>query len=266
MNIGCREISELVKSFSLVKDCTALPNGTLRLATAFRYPNGSFVDLFIRRDESLFPGYVITDFGQTAVYLRNLHIKIDSTRKRKQTLDDICEALNVHRQDNQIFVAVADNEVDSIPETMARLAQACIRISDLSYMQRFPMSASFKEEVEEFIEGAEFEYEPDIPIPGKYGKLVVVDFQVHGQRDSLLKTLSTRNPATAHELMNEILRCWVDLAEYVKDHKLVTIIDDRDMPYKDKLYRKDDLARIGDFSKLFAFPSQQEEIKELLAA
>lgn len=266
MNLTCESIAEIAKGFSLVKDCTVLTNGTLRLATPFRYPNGSLIDLFIYSEPVLFPHHVISDLGQTAIYLRNLHIDLDSTKKRRQLLEDVCESLNIQKHNSQFIVTLDEGGPEAIPEKMVQLAQACIRISDLSFMQRFPMSSAFKDEVEEFIDTAGVEYEPDASLPGKYGRVVPVDFLVHGKLSSAVKTLSTRNPATAHDLMNEVLRCWIDLSEYAANNQLVTIIDDRDMPIKDRMYRKDDLSRIADFSSLLAFPSQRDQIKEILIA
>jgi hypothetical protein len=168
----------------------------------------------------------------------------------------------VDQENNEFVVRLEPSAQNRIPEAIIRVAQACIRVADLSFMQRFPITTEFRDDVEEFIHRNELSYEPEISLPGKYGREVPLDFRVRGpQKTSLIRALSTGNPASAHAIMNETLACWVDLELYRANHQFVTVIDDRE-----NIYRQADLERIAAFSNLVGFPSQQEQLKNLLAA
>jgi hypothetical protein len=267
MAVECEEVQQLTRAFSLVRDCYRLPNGALRLATSLQYPNGALVDVFLSQDQGLFKGYKLSDYGQTAVYLSNLRIKLTGTRKRRQVIDDICDALGVRLESDHFVIHMPQEEIDKTPDAVARLAQACARVADLSLMQRFPITSVFEDEVEEFISNADLPYELDVPLEGRFGAEVSIDFRVRGEeRYSLVKTVSTGNRSSAHEIMNEVLRCWVDLERYAEENQFVTVVDDRDMPAMVAVYREEDLARIGEFSKLVAFPSQHRELGAVLQA
>ena len=266
MPLACDELSRLFSNFSLLRECAPLDNGTLRVSTSFQYPNGSLIDVFVQDGRDLFDrNIVLSDFGQTAIYLRNLPLAMDSTKRRKQLVADICESLGIGEENNQLVVRLSGDEVDKIPEAMVRLSQACIRVADLSFMQRFPVTVAFKDDIEEFIARMELPYETDPPpLEGAYGRTVPVDFRVHGKRDSLVKTLSTANPSMAHDIMNETFRCWFDIALFKDQNQFVTVIDDRELPNQMRQYRDDDMARIRNYSKLFAFPSQRDQLEEAL--
>lgn len=57
-----------------------------------------------------------------------------------------------------------------MPEAIVRLAQACLRVADLSFMQRFPSIGIIQEDFEEFLEQSEMPYETGVKLPGKFGK------------------------------------------------------------------------------------------------
>ena len=82
--LNCASIQELIKNFSLVKECDVIDNGMTRLATPFQYPEGSNIDIFLSNTNTLFPELILTDLGQTTAYLLNLHLKHWTTKKRKQ--------------------------------------------------------------------------------------------------------------------------------------------------------------------------------------
>src|SRR5262245_48548493 len=203
MPLHCEDILALLGSFSLVKQCDALRDGTLRIATPFQYPNGSFIDVFLQETKNLpdskrtlFAGHLLSDLGQTATYLLDLHIKIAATKKRRQIVQDVCQGLGVELQRGELMVRIEGGALNgTLASSIFNLSQACLRVADLSFTQRFTTPLAFKDEVEEFLNQAEFQYETDVILTTKFHKDVVIDFRVQGpKKPSLVKTVSASNP------------------------------------------------------------------------
>ena len=262
MILDCAKIKEMVQGISLVRHCDTIRNGMVRMATPFRYPDGSLVDLFLGQNPSLFEGLKLTDLGQTTAYLLNLHVKPWATQKRKQRVADICNSLAVSREGGELVVYLPNEKASDIAEAMVRLGQACIRMSDLAFTQSLRSVNAFREDLEEFIEFGDVRYEPDILLPGQFGKDVSVDFRVYGKRvTSLVQTVSTGNSAAAHGLANEVFRRWYDLTPQRSANQFVTVYD-----ASNDVFRGDDLARLSDVSQVFAFPAEQDALKLAIAA
>ena len=145
---------------------------------------------------------------------------------------------------------------------MVRLSQACIRVADLAFTQRFRSVGVFREEFEEFLADEALEYDLLFALPGRYGNTIDVDFRVYGRHvKTLVLTLSTGNAVSAHGLVNEVFRRWYDLESYRKDHQSLTVFDTTN-----DVFRDDDLARLGDMSLVVGFPADTERLRPILAA
>jgi hypothetical protein len=258
---NCKELKAAVSSFSLVEDCDEVENGVLRVATPFSYPDGSQIDVFLKPDPNhLFAPFDLSDMGQTTINLLDLQIKVWATKKRKQVVSDICDALNVQNRGGVLHVGLKD--LSELSDGILRLTQACIRVSDLMFTQRLAAPVAFRDDVEEFLATSDFNYEPSVEILGPYGKPVSVDFSVDGpQTNSLILTIGTANAATAHPVANEVFRRWHDLAKVAKNSQFISLFDSRNNAVRD-----DDVARLGDVSTVLAFPDQQEDLRRALAA
>jgi hypothetical protein len=262
MDINCNNISEFVHGFSLVEQCDTVSNGMLRFATPFSYPNGSQIDLFLSPTKPLFGEYILSDYGLTSDYLQDLHVKPWATKKRRLLIEDICRNLGVEQHSGVFQIGLSPKELSSLSQAIVRLSQVCIRVADLAFTQRLQIAGTFQDEVEEFIAVSDFPYEPDVELVGALGQVVKVDFRVRGQKvTSLIQTLSTRNPANAHPISNEVFRRWYDLRPHLHHNQFVTIYD-----ASSGIFREDDLARLADFSAVLGYPDDQEQIQEALAA
>ena len=251
-------------SIQLVEACDEIKSGMLRLSTPFRYPDGSNIDLFLGTDSHLHTPIKLTDLAHTAAYLLDIQIKSWATQKRKHIVDDVCKLLGVYREDGELVVRLTEDELNEghLPSAMVRLAQACIRIADLSFTQRLRAPVGFKDDVEEFISAEGVTVEPAVALPGRYGKDVPVDFRTKGRKvESLVLTLSTQNSAAAHGLSNEVFRRWYDLEPQRAGHQFLTIYDSTN-----DVFRDDDIARLSEVSTVLPFPAQQEAIRDAIAA
>jgi hypothetical protein len=262
---SCHELAELVSGFSLIETCDETRDGFLRFSTPFRYPDGSQIDLFLGtpRQRLLGDELVLSDKGQTTAYLLDLNIKPWTTKKRKQVLVDICETLNVELDGGQLLISLSRNDLPALSSMIVRLAQACVRVSDLAFTQRLHAINSFRDDVEEFFESTGLTYQSPIVLEGRFGAGVEVDFRVLGRAvTSLIQTVSTGNAFATHGIINEVFRRWYALPNDIRTRdQLVTIYDSGQ-----NFYREDDLAVLGELSVVLAYPAQSQQIAEALAA
>lgn len=264
MPIECDQLQKLVQSFSLVHDCDRIRSGMLRLATAFSYPEGSQIDVFLSEKSDLLGGqYVLTDLGQTMAWLLDLHVKPWTTKKRQQILADICDSLGVQNENGELRIELGADELKNLPSAIVRLSQACIRVADIAFTQRLRSLTPFRDELEEFFEGSELPYEDGVILEGQFGNPVQVEYQVRGRKvTSLIQTLSTANQAAAHGLANEVFRKWYDLVpRFAQKNQFLTIFD-----ATNDVVRREDLARLSTLSVVFGFPAQQDQIRDAIAA
>jgi len=263
MEIDCDNLKEFVQSFSLVNNCDRINNGALRIATPFNYPNGSQIDLFLEVSSDMFNDYILSDYGMTANYLLDMQIKPWAAKKRRLLIDDICSVLGVAYSAGKLQIHIDQKDLSDLPHAMVRLAQACIRVADLSFTQRLQIIGTFQEEVEEFISENNFSYEPDITLLGEYDREIKVDFRVQGKSiTSLIQTLSTPSVTNAHTRSLEVFSRWYDLLRiYRPTNQFITLFDTTN-----NIFRRDDLGRLGDVSLLLGYPEEQKVLQEVLAA
>ncbi len=260
MELNCESLSKIVQSFSLVQSCDIIKSGALRLSTPFNFPDGSNIDLFLKPTNDLFGNLVLSDLGQTSDYVSDLQFDLFATKKRRIILDDICSSLEVTQNNGSFEIIIEAQQVTNLPQAIVRLAQTCIRASDLVYTQRLKNAGSFQDEVEEFLATSQVYYDPDIVLVGDFDKEVKVDFRVKGSKViSLVQTLSSRN--NTHVASNEVFRRWYDLQSYKQSNQFLTILDQTSGGYRD-----DDVKRLSNMSSVFGFPKEQEQIYEALAA
>ncbi|MGH8500006.1 MAG: DUF1828 domain-containing protein, partial [Methylococcales bacterium] len=174
MVIDCDNLKQSVQSFSLVKSCDVIKSGALRIATPFHYSDGSNIDLFLDPTPDLFGNLILSDLGQTAAYVADLQFDLLATRKRQLIIEDICHSLGVSQKDGIFQISIEPRQLSDLPQAIVRLAQACIRASDLVFTQRLKNAGSFQEEIEEFLASNRFHYESEISLIGEFDKEVKV--------------------------------------------------------------------------------------------
>jgi hypothetical protein len=257
--IDVREVQDRLRNDTLVKDVSSTAKGHVRIETAFLYPEGSNLDLFLVDEAPLFPPRKLSDLGQTQQWLLDLQLQPWLSKKRQAFIDDALRIYGVKQ--NAAALELPLPSLDELSSGIIHLGQACVRVADLIYTRRSSLQAPIFEEVEEVIADAQLAYEPNPKLEGRFGKLVQVDFLVSGARArSAVLTLSSPNASQAHVQANEIFRRWYDLDAPVRTEQRVTIFDDRNDSYRDE-----DLQRLRDKSMVLAL-SERTAISELLAA
>jgi hypothetical protein len=272
MILTCDHLKEALTGFAFVKDCVTLPNGTLRIATPFRYPDGSLIDVFLKDDakapdikDTFINGCVLSDYGQTMGYLMDLHIRPHGNPHKRAILQDVCAALRVEYRAGELQKWIDPRDMEAVADGIIELAQACVRVADLSFLSRFGIRPEFNEDVGQFlrtvqqvrIEG------PGVGLPGRWGRDVLVDFIVRSDgNQSLLKTVSTGGAsANIHPQLAEAFCRWTDLKESRPQDRLITVIDD-----KEQIKRHDDVDRLKTISQVVHFPREQKKLAKLVSA
>ncbi|QCG91634.1 DUF1828 domain-containing protein [Azospirillum sp. TSH100] len=137
------EVKDRFKSCPLVEEIDMLPKGHVRISTAFRYPDGSSVDVFIADRPSLLSKIMpmtLTDFGNTFLWLDQMDIRpLRSARRRRLTLD-ILETHGIEHSKGVLSCNVAPQE---LAIGVIRLGQACIRVADLIFTHKNCKSRKF---------------------------------------------------------------------------------------------------------------------------
>ena len=255
------QLNELSR-FGMVRNVDILPKGHTRIETAFRYPDGSSVDLFISRKDDLLRGIEpveLTDFGNTLSWLAQVGIDPAKSPRRRKQMGDILRMYEVSEEGTAITCRILP---DKLGEGIIRLGQACLRLADLAFTARFLQKAQFAEEVEDLLDSAGFRYEADAPLAGSEGKTHKVDFQVHGQRtDTALMLLpaETKNPAAARSRAEHVFAVFFDLQAWKGQR--VAALDDRSPIYQDP-----DLSRIEKVASIVPYSDRQALVEFLKAA
>ena len=65
-------IEDFITGAYLVEDYDTVRDGSFRLATPFRYPDESHIDVFLKDGGTVFDGFELSDKGQTVAYLLDL--------------------------------------------------------------------------------------------------------------------------------------------------------------------------------------------------
>ena len=247
-----QEVLDRLKSIHLVRDVSRLPKGHTRIETAFHYPDGSSVDLFIACGHDLLNGVEpveLTDFGNTISWLGLLGINPLKNQKRRKLMSDVLSVYDINEEGGALKCRIT---AEQLSEGIIRLGQACIRVADLSFTARFLPRPKFAEEVEDVLDSAGFRYEPDATVSSSSGnssKPIKVDFRVFGARaeTALMLLPEPSNSYTATRKAEHVFAVFYDLQLWA-GHR-VAALDDRTAAYQDHdLRRIDELALVIPFS------------------
>jgi hypothetical protein len=263
--IGLDEIRAQLGDRALVRRVDELTRGHVRITTSLLYPDGSFVDVFVRRDQPTRSGslsatpIVLSDLGQTTAWLLDVGIKPWLSKKRKTFIEDAISLYGVEQAGGELRLEIHSPE--ALVSGVLRLGQACIRVADLTFTRRDSLVEPIEEEFESFLSDAELPYHSNVELPGMFEKGVRVDFLVTGKSiESAVLMLTSTTASGAHTAANEVFRRWRDLRGVPSWNKQpITVLDHR----RFKLFRDDDLKRIElEGSHIFGL----DERKSLLSA
>lgn len=254
--IDVAQIAARTHGHTLVRGQDTLAKGHVRLETAFLYPDGSSIDVFVVEEGSQ---QKLSDLGQTTSWLLDMQVRPWLSKKRQRLVEDALRIYGVQQSGGALELPLP--AIEQIMEHVVTLGQACVRVADITYTRRSALQTYVTEEIEEFLVDTELPFEADKVLVGKHGANVRVDFLVHGAKtQSALLSLHSGSTSQAHTLANEIFRRWYDLDSPGRSEQRVTVYDDRQ-----DVYREEDLLRLRDLSDVVAL-SDRQAMRDLLAA
>jgi len=253
------DIKTRVEGHALVRGVDLVRKGAVRLETAFLYPDGSSVDVFVQEETPLFKKPKLSDFGRTTAWLLDVQVKPWLSKKRQRFVEDALRIYGVQQAGGALELSI--ESLNQLIDGIVKLGQACVRVADLTYTRRSSLQTGISEELEEFLSDADLLFEPNTELVGRRGTPVRVDFLVKGStHQSALLALASGNTSQAHIAANEIFRRWYDLDVPERQEQKVTVFDDRF-----DVYRDEDLNRLRDLSDVVAL-SDRQTLRDLLAA
>jgi hypothetical protein len=210
----------IAKHIGALYQCFA--NGTyVKIRTPYVYPDGDVIELFFRETPS---GALLTDFGETLRWLDGQTMAQSRTKRHMALIHDVCANHRVTFDKGHVFVPVLKPEL--IADAITRLAQASIRIADLSFTFRTRVFESFDDEVAQFLLERKVGFERGAKIEGD-SKVWPVDFRIGGQnKQSFVYTLSTGSRGAAKHRTDHVVAAFYDLRHLRNGDKLISLFDD----------------------------------------
>lgn len=181
-------------------------NGYIRIRTPFLYPDGDVIDLFLRNDGN---HQTLTDLGETVRWLSAQTPVTRRTAKQTRLLYDVCVTHGIEFFRGALTLRV--NEL-TFADDLNRLAQACLRTSDLWFTFRSRAIETVTEEVAEFLNERKVPFEQNETLVGRSSRKWKVDFHTHStSKSSFVQILSTGTRGAARRLTEHVLTQWYDL-------------------------------------------------------
>jgi hypothetical protein len=203
MSSPCEQISsEIGALFS----CT-VHGEYVRIRTPFLYPDGDVIDLFFRQNDGTM---MLTDLGESLRWLRMQTVALRRSPKQKQLISDICDTHRVEFFKGMLITRLERGE--TLSSALSRLAEACIRVSDLWFTLRTRAVQSITDEVAEFLNERQIEYARRERLIGRSGRFWDVDFHTRtAGKSTLIQVLSTGSRVGAHRVAEYVVASFHDL-------------------------------------------------------
>jgi hypothetical protein len=121
------EIERRVQGHGLVRGVDTLPKGHVRIETAFLYPDGSSVDVFLVDDAPLFAPGKLSDFGQTTAWLLDVQVRPWLSKKRQRFVEDALRIYGVEQHGGALEFSL--ESLDRLTDGLVKLGQPSPRSS-----------------------------------------------------------------------------------------------------------------------------------------
>lgn len=252
----CTEIRD---SLPVLFECAPAPREGIRIRTPLMYPDGGIVDVFVLTRPD---GYEVTDFGEALGWLRSQSLSGRFSDKQKRMVEDVCQTLGIELFRGQL-VRRCGNVAD-LSETVMRLAQAVVRVSDLWFTLRTRAVESVADEVRDWLQERRIPFDRGVPHSGRSGRVWTVDYQTRtDERTSLVLLLSTGSRAAARRITEHAVAAWHDLnhMKVTQSHLgFVSLFDDTE-----DVWQKEDFRLVEDLSTIARW-SRPDEVEQTLRA
>ena len=188
--------------------CSPAPQEGIRVRTPMLYPDGGVVDVFILEQGT---GYTVTDFGDALGWLSLQSVSRQRSPKQQMLIQDVCQTLRIEQLQGQLVLrSVTD---DALAESVVRVAQAAVRVSDLWFTLRSQSLQSTADEVDEWLREKQIPFERQVQRQGRSTRNWNVDFETYtDNRTSLVFLLSTGTRGAVRRLTEHVFTGCGDLS------------------------------------------------------
>ena len=167
--------------------CSPAPQEGVRVRTPLLYPDGGLVDVFVLERSN---GYIITDHGDALGWLGLQSVSRRLSPKQNLLVKDVCQTLGLQLFHNQLVLRSVPN--NSLGESVLRVAQAAVRVSDLWFTLRSHSLQTTADEVDEWLSEKRIPFERQVTKQGRSAQSWTIDFETQtDDRTSLIFLLNT---------------------------------------------------------------------------
>ena len=239
--------------------CSPGPQEGVRVRTPLLYPDGGVVDVFVLEYGS---SYTITDFGDALGWLGLQSVSRHRSPKQQALVEDVCQTLRIAMIEDQLVLHEVTK--DALGESVLRVAQAVVRVSDLWFTLRSQSFQTTADEVDEWLRERQIPFERKVQKQGRSTRNWTVDFETHADnRTSLVFLLSTGTRGAVRRLVEHVLAGCVDL-NHLKANQpgltFVSLFDDME-----DVWRPEDFSLVDGYSEIARW-SRPDEFESLLRA
>lgn len=240
-------------------ECADAPEGALRVRTPFMYPDGDIVDIFVEEGQVK---YLLTDFGETIGWLRTQTFSGELTTNQLLMIEDVCTTLGIRLDNGQLTLICSD--ISELGDSVIRLAQACVRVSDIWFTFRTRTTRSVADEVDAWLYERALQHRRSVRETGRSGRKWTIDFQVVAKdRESLVFLLSAGAATRARQLTERIVTACMDLSHLTwKSHErsFISLFDD-----SSDIWRPEDYELVSSVSRTAVW-SRADEFEVMLTS
>jgi hypothetical protein len=245
MKIICESIQD---NIGALFKCSEI-NQYVRVRTPFLFPDGDVIDIFAKQQGELVS---LTDLGETVRWLRMQSLSQRRSPKQLQLIEDICLNHGIEFFKGMLILRVRPGE--DISSAIMRLAQACLRVSDLWFTFRTRAVETIADEIADFLTEKVVPFERSERLAGRSGQIWRPDFHTRTpKQSSLIYVLSTGSKAAARGVAEHVLAAWYDLSHYTAGPealKFISLFDDTvDVWTEKELNLVSDLSDIAIWSR-----------------
>ncbi len=196
-----------------------------RVRTPYLYPDGDNIDIFLKTTGDL---TTVSDLGETLRWLRSQTLSPRRSPKQNALIADVCLTHGVELYKGMVLAR--SRPASSLAEVTTRVAQACLRVSDLWFTFRTRTVESVTDEVADFLAERRLGFDRGERLAGRSGRGWTVDFHVRAPaRSSLVYVLSTGSRSAASSVAEHVVAAWFDLnhlAAGLEALRFVSLFDD----------------------------------------
>ena len=200
--------------------CSPAPQEGVRVRTPMLYPDGGVVDVFVLERNGR---YIVTDFGDTLGWLGLQSVSQKRTKKQDALIQDVCLTLRIESQRDQLMLR--DVSRGALGDSVLRVAQAAVRVSDLWFTLLSQAIQTTADEVDEWLRERAIDFKRDVSKQGRSTQNWKIDFETHTDGHTcFVFILATGTRGAVRRLTEHVVAGCVDLSHFRDRQSSLTFV------------------------------------------